>query len=82
MELSKWEKRVPIGQLLLPNELSCSINGLHLVYLLAKDGPWEHPNQPYYYQGYVSLRTLMEDIYKLTEHRKVELGLSYSFFPY
>ena len=36
--------RAPTGHLLLPNEISSSRNGLHLIKLLAKEVPWEPLN--------------------------------------
>lgn len=41
----------PSGHLLSPNEASSTGNGLYPIKLLAKEVPWEHPNNPGYCQG-------------------------------
>lgn len=40
------EDGAPTGYLLLSNEVSIIRSRLHLIYLLAKDVPWELSNNP------------------------------------
>jgi hypothetical protein len=45
---NKKEEGPPTGHLLLPHKASSTRNRLHLVELLAKTAPWEHPNNSDY----------------------------------